>query len=177
MERLAVLRYAQALFNIAVEQDQVKEFSQACLAIHDAIASDKELLAVVNHLSIPAHEKMETMKTIFEDKVPESFMGIFDLVFKRRRQGELLGIMLRFYELYKEYIKVATAKLYSPAPLAQDKLDEIADKLGKKLGKTIEFETYVDPSLIAGFVVEADGYVFDSSLKSQVASLKKELLG
>ena len=175
MERLAVLRYAQALFEIAVEKSQVKEFNQACLDVNDAIMSDKELLAVVNHLSIPALEKMDTMRAIFEGKIPEDFIGIFDLVFRRRRQGELLGIMLRFNELYKEYIKVAVAKLYSPAELAPDKLKEISEKLGKKLDKTIEFESHIDPSLIAGFRVEVDGHVFDSSLKNQLTALKKQL--
>jgi F-type H+-transporting ATPase subunit delta len=175
MERLAVLRYASALFDIAVEKNQVKEFDQACTDISNAIASDSDLLAVVNHLSIPAHEKMATMKAIFEGKVPEDFIGIFDLVFRRRRQGELLGIFERFNELYKEYIKVATAELYSSAPLPQSKLNEIAEVLGKKLDKTIEFNQHIDPALIAGFRVEVDGHVFDSSLKKQVALLRKQL--
>ena len=176
MERLAVLRYAQALFEIAVEKKQVKEFNQACSDIFAALNSDKDLLAVVNHLSIPAAEKMATMKAIFEGKVPDDFIGIFDLVFRRRRQGELLGILERFGQLYKEYIKVATAKLYSPAPLPQDKLNEIAKVLGKKLDKTIEFELHTEAELIAGFRVEVDGHVFDSSMKNQVAALKKQLL-
>ena len=177
MERIAVLRYAQALFELAIERGMVKEYDQAAKDIHAVLTSDSDLLAVVNHLSIPPHEKMTAMKGIFGNKIPEDFMGIFELVFRRSRQGELLGILSRIGELYKDYIKVGVAKLYSAAELPKNKLNEIKDLLQKKLDKTVEFELHIDPSLIAGFRVEIDGLVFDSSMKSQVASLKKELLG
>jgi F-type H+-transporting ATPase subunit delta len=176
MERIAVLRYAQALFELAVAQNQVAEFNQAANDIYDVLKSDKELLAVVNHLSITAQEKMVTMRAIFEGKVPEDFMGLFDLMLRRRRQRELLGVLKRFNKLYEEYIKVARATLYSPGELSQSKLDEIAAVLGAKLDKTVEFEVVIDPALIAGFKVEVDGHVFDSSFKNQINMLKRELL-
>ena len=176
MERIAVLRYTKALFNLALEQNKVDEFNQAAIDILAVINSDDEFLAVINHLSIPAEQKMTTMKAIFGGKVPEDFMGLFDLLFRRGRQGELVGILEQFGKLYKEHKRIALAKLCSATELPQSKLDEIALTLGKKLDKTIEFELLVDPALIAGFRVEVDGYVFDSSIKNQVEQLKKQLI-
>ncbi|MCL2169237.1 MAG: ATP synthase F1 subunit delta [Defluviitaleaceae bacterium] len=177
MDRIAVYRYATALFELAIERGLAKEYDKAATDISTVLTSDKDLLGVINHLSIPPHEKMDTMKGIFSGKIPEDFMGIFQLVFRRGRQGELLGILERINELYKDYIKVGVAKLYSATELPKNKLNEIKELLQKKLDKTIEFELHVDPALIAGFRVEIDGLVFDSSMKSQVAALKKELLG
>ncbi|MDR2168369.1 MAG: ATP synthase F1 subunit delta [Clostridiales bacterium] len=176
MERIAVTRYTKALFEIAIEKNQVKEYNQAATEIHDVLASDAELMAVVNHLSISAAEKMTTIKAIFEGKIPDDFIGIMDLVLRRGRQGELLGILRKFNELYNEYIKVARATLYSPTELSRPKLNEIAEVLGKKLDKTVDFDFILDPALIAGFRVEVDGHVFDSSLKNQLGMLKRQLL-
>jgi F-type H+-transporting ATPase subunit delta len=86
--------------------------------------------------------------------------------------------MLRHFEqLYKEYKRVADAKLYSATQLSPQKLSEISGILSKKLDKIINLELVVDPSLLAGFRVEVDGFVFDSSIKNQLAGLKKQLLG
>ena len=175
MEMLAVLRYAQAIFDLAVEKNQVDEFNQACKDVHTVILSDSQLLAMVNHLSIPAHEKMETMNAIFSGKVPQDFIGMLDLVFKRGRQGELLGILERFEELYKEHNNVVDAEIFAAAEIPSPKLTEIVEMLGKKLGKTVNHTMHIDPALIAGFRVVVGGYVFDSSLKNQLSLMKKKL--
>jgi len=176
MERIAVLRYAKALFELAVERGEVELYNKACTDILAVFEADKDLLAVVNHLAIPADQKMQTMKAIFEGKIPEDFLGIFGLVFRRGRQRELSAILERFGQLYREHMRIATAKLYAAAELPQDKLNEISQVLGKKLEKTIEFEKVIDPSLIAGFRVEVDGFVFDASTKNQINVMKKQLL-
>ncbi|MCL2855654.1 MAG: ATP synthase F1 subunit delta [Defluviitaleaceae bacterium] len=178
MERIVVLRYAKALFEIALERGAgvLDEYNQTCKDILALLEGDAEFAAVVNHLSISADDKMATMKAIFEGKVADDFMGIFALIFRRGRQGELAGILEHFGKLYKSHKRIATAKLMSAAPLPQSKIDEIAAMLTKKLEKTVEFNITVDPTLIAGFRVEVDGYVFDASMKAGLSQLKKQLL-
>jgi F-type H+-transporting ATPase subunit delta len=176
MERIVVLRYAKALFDIALEKQQVDEYNNTCKEILAILEGDEELFAVINHLSISADDKMTAMKGIFSGRVDDDFIGIFSLIFRRGRQGELVGILEHFGKLYKDFKRIATAKLMSAAPLSQEKINEIGAMLAKKLDKTIEFEIMVDPALIAGFRVEADGYVFDASMKSQLSQMKKQLL-
>ncbi|MCL2236150.1 MAG: ATP synthase F1 subunit delta [Defluviitaleaceae bacterium] len=176
MERIVVLRYAKALFDIALEKQMVEEYNQTCQEILAALKGDEEFLAVVNHLSISADDKMATMKSIFGGKIADDFMGVFSLLFRRGRQGELIYILEYFGKLYKDFKGIAAAKLMSASPLPQSKIDEIGAKLSEQLGKTIEFNITVDPDLIAGFRVEVDGYVFDASMKARMSQLKKQLL-
>jgi len=176
MDQIAVLRYAKALFEIALEKNQLDDYSQAAKGILTVLTTDKELAAVVSHRAIAADEKIETMKAVFGGKVPEDFIGIFALIFRRGRQRELTGVLTRFEQLYKEHKRIAVAKIYSAQPLCDQKMAEISAVLTKKLEKTIEFEAIVDPTLIAGFKVEVDGYVFDASTKNQISRLKKQLM-
>lgn len=177
MGRIVVLRYAKALFSVAAEKNQIDEYNEAVKGVLAILADEEnQLLAVINHLSISAAEKMTTMRAIFEGKLPEDFIGFFELVFKRGRQADLVAILQQFGLLYKEHKRIASAKLYSADEMPQEKLAEIAEILGKKLDKTIEFELVIDTSLIAGFRVDVDGFVFDSSLKAQLGQMKKQLL-
>ncbi|MCL2752834.1 MAG: ATP synthase F1 subunit delta [Defluviitaleaceae bacterium] len=176
MDQIAVLRYAKALFEISVEKNQLDEYNQAAKDILAVLNSDKDFAAIVNHRAISASDKMATMQTIFEGKVPEDFIGLFSLIFKRGRQRELAGVLARFEDLYKEHKRIAVAKIYSAQPLDDAKKAEIAAVLAKKLEKTIELEVMIDPTLIAGFKAEVDGYVFDASTKNQISKLTKQLM-
>ncbi|MCL2575168.1 MAG: ATP synthase F1 subunit delta [Defluviitaleaceae bacterium] len=176
MEQIAVLRYAKALFEIAVEKNAVDEYNIAARGILEIINTDEEFAAVINHRSIAADEKMATMTAIFKGKIPEDFLGIFALLFKRGRQSELIGVLERFEVLYKEHKRIAIAKITSAVELPPHKLAEISAQLTQKTGKTIEFEKIVDPTLIAGFKVEVDGHIFDATTKYQIAQLTKQLM-
>jgi len=176
MERIVVLRYAKALFDIALEKQMVEEYNQTCQDILALLKGDEEFLAVVNHLSISADDKMATMKSIFEGKIADDFMGVFDLMFRRGRQGEIAYVLEHFGKLYRDFKRIATAKLMTATQLPENKINEIGAKLSKQLDKTIEFDITIDPDLIAGFRVEVDGYVFDASMKAKMSQLKKQLL-
>jgi len=176
MDQIAVLRYAKALFEIALEQNQLDTYNQAAKDILHLLSTDKELAAVVNHRAISADDKLDIVKSIFGGKVPEDFIGIFALIFRRGRHRELSGVLARFETLYKEHKRIAVAKVYAAQPLDEAKKAEISAVLAKKLEKTVEMHTIVDPMLIAGFKVEVDGYVFDASTKNQIATLTKGLM-
>jgi len=177
MEKLAVLRYSRALFDLAVEKNQVAPFHDACDAILAVLQSDKDMLGLINHPGIPFEKKLEIIAAAFAGRVPEEFLGLFALLLRRGRKNTILGVLAHFNVLYKEYTRSAVAKIYSPSALSPEKISEIAAVLSQKLNKTVQAENVVDESLIAGFRVEVDGLVFDSSLKYQMNRMKKQLLG
>ena len=177
MEKLAVFRYAKALFEIAKEKNAVAEYNQAAKDILFALQQDKTIMRVISHPGMPRKDKINVINTAFAGKVPEDFAGLFALMLKRGRERDITGVLEHMDVLYKEYSRLAVAKLYSPEELPEEKVTEIRGLISKKLDKTIHIEKIIDKSLIAGFRVEVDGFVFDASTKNQVNRLKKELLG
>jgi F0F1-type ATP synthase delta subunit len=61
-------------------------------------------------------------------------------------------------------------------PLTEAETAELRAMFSKKTGKAIEFDTSVDPTLIAGFKVTVQGKTYDGSLKAQVDKLKNKLV-
>jgi len=177
MEKLAVLRYSRALFDLAVENKGVGTYRAAAAAILAALESDKDMVGVINHPGIPLDKKMDALRAAFANNVPEEFLGLFALLLRRSRKDDIAGVLAHFDVLYKEYSRLATAKIYSSEALTPHKINEIVDILSKKLDKTVHAENIVDEGLIAGFRVEVDGFVFDASVKHQMNRMKKELLG
>ena len=177
MEKLAVLRYSNALFALAVEKNAVETYNNAAKTILVVFENDKDVLGIINHPGIPLSDKENALSKAFSGKIPDDFLGLFSLLLKRGRKDEILGVLRHFDKLYMDYMRKTVAKLYSPKELPTEKVTQIADVLSKKLNKTVEIEKITDDKLIAGFRVEVDGYVFDASIKNQMEMLKKELLG
>jgi len=177
MEKLAILRYAKALFALAIEKNAVAEYNEAAKSVLAVLEHDKDVLGIINHPAIPLVQKMDAFSRAFAGKVPDDFIGLFHLLLRRGRKNEILGVLHHFDKLYMDYARKTVALLYSPAELPQTKIAEITSTLSQKLNKTVEIQSRIDPGLIAGFRVEVDGYVFDASIKHQMENLKKELLG
>ena len=177
MEKLAILRYSKALFALAVEKNAVEAYNDAAKSILAVMESDKDVMGIINHPAIPLEQKMDALSTAFANRVPDDFIGLFALLLKRGRKDEILGVLHHFDVLYMDYVRKTVAKLYSSVALPDSKVAEITSVLSQKLNKTVQIESIIDDSLIAGFRVEVGGYVFDASIKHQMETLKKELLG
>ena len=177
MEKLAILRYSKALFALAVEKNAVEAYNDAAKSILAVLEHDKDVLGIINHPAILLEQKMDALSKAFANKVPDDFIGLFHLLLRRGRKDEILGVLRHFDVMYMDYTRKTVAKLYSPTEMPAERTAEIRNLLSLKLNKTVQIEGIVDSTLIAGFRVEVDGYVFDASIKNQIEMMKKELLG
>lgn len=85
------------------------------------------------------------------------------------------GILRRYLELALDYIGVVKVEVVSAAPLSQERLDDLQHRLIRRSGKRVHITHRVDPSLIAGIRLIADGVVMDTSVKRQLADMREKL--
>ena len=52
----------------------------------------------------------------------------------------------------------------------------VAERLGRRLGKTVLLDTEVDPGLLGGFVAEVGSRVLDMSVAGQLAALRERII-
>ena len=176
MERLAALRYSKALFDMAVENKDVDGYNAAAMALADILDTDEYFLATLKNPSIPRAQKSELVHKALQGRVPVSFLGLIELVLKRGREGLLVDIFRHFTVLYNDYKSVAIATVTSPVYLEPQKIAEIKAVISSKINKSVEIQPIIDESLIAGLRIEVDGFEIDTSIKSRLADMKKQLL-
>jgi len=82
---------------------------------------------------------------------------------------------VKLTDALKDYKGIVSAKLYSAVELTETQLAGVKSKLASLLGKQIEIEASVDPSLIGGLLIKADEYLFDSTIKKHLQTLKRQL--
>ncbi len=169
-------RYAAALFDLALEKNCIDEYYQDVELVYNVVSSDKEIVAVLEHPRISGDDKLNILKNTFSGKISEDVIGFFHVVFRKNRESELLNILSAFIKKAEAYKGIAYATVESAEELSQDTLAKIEEKLSKNLSKQVKVEAKVDPELLGGLKISVGGHVIDSTIKSQISKLKKQLL-
>ena len=172
-------RYAQALIELAFSNNQPGLADAIAVDLHlinNTIESNPDLKNSLQHPSYSSTQKKTLLKEIFKGQVQELSLSLLDLLIVRRRLDLLPAIESAYQTLLNEMRNTITAQLVSSEKLADNNLADIKARLNECLGKNLNLETTIDPSLIAGFVLKIGDQVIDGSLKGRLNNIEKVLL-
>lgn len=177
MAKLVSKVYGDALFEAAMDRGDIDSVYEEALALTAIFKENSDLVQFLNHPQIVKEEKTQMLQNVFSGKISDELMGFLSIIVEKGRQKEILPIFEYFINTVKEYKKIGTAYVSSPAELREEQKDQIRERL---LATTSyrEFEIYynVDPSLLGGLVIRIGDRVVDSSIKTQLYDLTRDLL-
>jgi F-type H+-transporting ATPase subunit delta len=176
MAKLISRRYANALFELALESNKLDLYKNEIELIYDSVTKDNEFLKILNHPQITSEEKAKMLDDIFKAKVSDDIIALFHLMLRKNREAELIDVLSVFLEKYNAYKGITTALVYSAKPLSEAQLNTIKQKLSQNLNKQVDIKAEVDPALIGGVKILVDGHIIDGTIKKKLDDLKKQLL-
>lgn len=173
-------RYAQALIDLAMENKVVPALVDSIASdlktINSTITDSPDLKFILNHPSYSIAQKKSLLQVIFMAKVQELTLHLLDLLVNRLRLDLLPAIEAQYRILLNEKRNIVTAQIISSEKLSDNNMADIKARLNEYLGKSLNLETAVDPSLIAGFVLRIGDQVIDGSLKGRLNSIERVLI-
>lgn len=176
MAKLISKTYGEALFELAVEENQLDVLLEEIQAVTVALKENPELDKLMNHPKINKDEKIKVMEEVFKGKIGDELMGFLNLVLQKERYKNLYEIFNYFIEKVKEVNKIGTAYVTTALPLREEQKKQIEDKLLQTTRyETMEMNFSVDSDLIGGMVIRMKDRVVDSSIKSKLLELQKNL--
>ncbi len=177
MAKLVSKTYGEALFQVAVEQGKLDSFIEEITAIQEILIKNPDLNALMNHPKLTKDEKKEVINNIFDTKIDKEILGFFDLVITKDRYQDVNSILMYFIEKAKLEKGIGTAKITSAVTLSEEQKQQILNKLLETTTYQKMDMTYcVDNSLIGGMVLRIGDRVVDSSIKTKLDNMQKELL-
>lgn len=170
-------RYARAIFEIGVEQNQLDPLSQQIGAIAEAYGASAELRSVLDNPLVPEEQREAVLKELVSRLgLSELVSNAVRLLARRRKLRALPDVARRLGTLRDERAGVVRAKVTSAQPLSESFVQQLTQKLEKATGKRIVLERRQDPTLIAGIVTQIGDNTIDGSLKGRLHDLERQLL-
>jgi F-type H+-transporting ATPase subunit delta len=168
-------RYAKAVFSLAQDEKQIDAMGQQLRA-----AADLLWVPALRHVITSPLVSASRRRTIVQGVKAQ--LGLLPTVEKflllladRHRLDEMPSIADQFQRLEDQSAGRARIVIRSAAPLIDAQRDQIVSRFQRALGKTIVARTEVDAQLVGGVVVEAEGKVYDGSVRTQLETLAKQI--
>ena len=173
----AANRYAKGLMQFALEANQTDLVYAEMNEVVKIIKGSDDLRVFLNSPILDAKTKEATLSQIFAgfSKTSQTFIS---LVVRQGRENILSKIAEQYITIYDIMNNVVTAEITSAVELDQPTIDKIVAKAKEGLDTNAQVKVInkIDASLIGGFVLKVGNTQIDSSIKTKLASLKKEFL-
>jgi|DewCreStandDraft_4_1066084.scaffolds.fasta_scaffold08100_8 F-type H+-transporting ATPase subunit delta len=168
-------RYAKALFHLAREANQLEQVADELDQLVTLVTSP-ELAPVWNNPLLNAQERREIVAVLQRQLGFSDLLGRFlSYLADHKRLRELPAIRQVYQQLLDEAAGRTRARIVSALPLSPEQVERLVQFLERRTGKKVLAETVTDPSLLGGFLVEAEGKVYDASVTNQLALLAARL--
>ena len=173
---LLVNRYAKAFLELAVQNDLVEKVLGDLLLVKTTIEGNKELDVLIHQPFVSRERKANILNRLFADRVSTITLNLVNLLIEKNRDSIITDIYDEYYQLYLEYKKIAVVTVTSAVDLDEKTTDRIVNILKHKIVKkdTVEIKNVIDKSIIGGFIVQYNDYVYDASVTHTLKRLHSD---
>lgn len=176
MAKLVTTTYADALFQLAVEENRVDELYSEVGTLKKILEDNPDLSKIMTHPSVDKNEKIETVRNIFSGRVSGEVCGLLNQIVVNNRYEETEGILDSFISMVKEYKKIGVAHVATPTALSDAQKQTIERKLLDTTDYVeMEMDYTVDAKLIGGMRIRIGDRVVDSSISTKLEDLARSL--
>ena len=175
MAKLVSKTYGEALFEIAREENKTREMMEEIQELQEILKQNPEFDKMMKHPGIPKQEK--AVEKIFKGRASDELTGFLEIVVDKERYGELQAIINYFIDRVKEEQRIGVAYVTTAVELTDAQKENVKNKLLETTSYVVmEMHYEVDASLIGGMVIRINDRVVDSSIKTKISDLTKQLL-
>ncbi len=176
MAKIISKAYGEALFELALEKNELDSFAEQVNVLARAFAENPELTKLLNHPKISKEEKVSVIESIFKGRMSDDIVGFLVVIVEKDRGSEIEDILKLFQAKVREYKKIGVALVTSAIELSTEQKQKVEQKLLQQTAyESFEVDYKVDESLIGGMIIRIGDRVVDSSIRSKLDNLTKEL--
>lgn len=177
MAKLASKTYGEALFSLAAEENKLDLLYEEAETFLAAYSENEELKKFLLHPEITREEKIQTLENVFKGRLDDSIVGFLTIIVEKSHCREIESIFSYFLMKVMEYKKIGVVYVTSAVELTREQKAKVEQRLlqvTKYVELKLNFE--VEEALIGGMIIRIGDRVVDSSIRTQLENMKKELL-
>ncbi len=169
-------RYGRALYDLAGEENMVAEIGAQLAELAAAVESLEPGTLAPGLLTVEQREKIA--KALVAGADGASLLGRFVRVLAANdRLHQLPAIRASYENLEDEAAGRVRVRVRSATPLSDGDRAALRARFEKITGRRVLDAVEVDADLLGGVTVEAEGRVYDGSIRTQLARLERKMAG
>jgi F-type H+-transporting ATPase subunit delta len=173
---ISARRYAQALFDLALEKGKLEVVKADLEALERLQAGSPELAAILASPVLLTSARLGVLDALLKGRADELTLRFLRFLESKRRLGQIAPISQIFHELWLVHSGILEVEVVSAIALEADQLIGLKARLAQRFHKQIEARVSIDPGLVGGFLVKVGDEVLDFSVRSQLQRFEQHIL-
>ncbi len=177
-QKMAASRYARALFDVALAEDDPQVVEQQLAGVVDLFTGHADLWRAVTNPAVPVQKKRAVVAELLPKLSLRPVLHKLVVMLADRDRFVLLPDLLETYRVRLfDHQQVVRAHVTTAVPLDEGSADRIKDKLAALTGRTVLMETATRGDILGGVVARIGSTVYDGSVKRQLEKMQERLAG
>ena len=169
--------YALALYELAKENSDLSSVEEGMKAIDKLIRENSDFKEMILSPTISKENKQEVIFSIAEkNNFSQTLKKFLGFVAIKNRLFFLSKIIDSFLNLVSNEKGELKAKLISSKKLSIEEKQKINSELSKDFKSQLDINYKHDPDLIAGLIIQIGSVMVDTSIKTKLKKLEKNML-
>ncbi len=176
--RTAAARYARALFDVSVQNRDLRRVEADLAGFADLIDGHQTLSRVLLNPAIPTERKRAVVDALvgrLGDIIPP-VAKLLRLLAERDRLGLLTEVLRAYRARLFDHLGIVEAQVTTAQPLTPERAAAIEHSLARVSGRTVTMVTDIDPEILGGVVARLGTTVYDGSVAGLLARMRHHLL-
>ncbi len=169
-------RYGQGLFELALENQSVKEKKEQIESLLSVLEEHEEVELFLRAVKVTKQEKKTFIEDVFSDVVDHDVVSLIKILIDKGRIYYFKDVLKEYITLAEENLGITHATVHSARKLSDEDIQKIKEAIEKKTKKSVVLANKIDPDLIAGIKVTVGNNVTDMTVKNKIAKMKEALL-
>ena len=167
--------YAQALYDLANEENLTETVLQQRTALQQAFAEEPEYLRLMTAASLSKEERCRILDEAFRGKIEPYVLNFMKILTEKGYMRHFSDCAKAYRDAYNAAHGILQVKAVTAVVLTDDQKTRLMRKLEKLTGKTIDLSCRVDPAVLGGVRLDYDGKRVDGTVQTRLDTVSKML--
>ena len=170
-------RYSLALYELAIEANNLSEIEVHSASIINLIASSEDFKSLIKDPTNNKEDQLNALSKISEQyKINELLSKFLSFLISKRRFFYVDKILKSFVETCSVKRGELKAELTSAKDLTENEIKNIKEELTKNFSSKIKLNYKHDASLIGGLIVQVGSTMVDTSIKNKLQQIENRMI-
>lgn len=171
-------RYARSLADVVFEEKIEETVTEDLKTYREIFFAATDMLEVFHSPAVPRESKEKLLEELLRrypvNPITANFLR---MLLQNNRMRYFPEILDDFLKSANERKGIVAATVTTAAPLSPEEVQRIEERLARITGKHVAIESQTDASLLGGVTVQMGSTVYDGSIRTRLADIKRRLTG
>jgi len=176
-DRKLAMRYARALLSVFEADAALEKTDEFLTSLARAFESSAELQAAMLDPAVPRSARKKILLGLAQARgLPATVGNFLGTLVDNSRLAALPAIAAVFHEERERRMGVVAAELTTATVLGEDVQARARAAMERLTGSRVRLTCRVEPALLGGAVTRIGSTIYDGSLRTQLAQLKRRMV-